>query len=155
MAKGGIMGIARMILTLWVAGSTPVFAQEPERIWQLQNEVEVLKNKVLELNQRIDGLEQALKGKPPGSSSAPENAVTSPQLSTMDQPWHEAKNWSRIKLGMSEEQVKSILGPPTDAKRLSRVKTLYYQGDVRKSGLVSGNVQFIGDRVWLVNEPVF
>jgi hypothetical protein len=38
-AKGGIMVIARLILTLWVAGSTPVFAQEAERVWQLQNEV--------------------------------------------------------------------------------------------------------------------
>ena len=108
-----------------------------------------------ELNQWIDGLEGELKGKTPRSSSPFENSVTPPHLSTMDQPWREAKNWSRIRLGMSEEQVRSILGPPTDANRLNQVKTPYYQGDIKKSGSVSGDVEFIGDKVWLVNKPIF
>jgi hypothetical protein len=57
---------------------------------------------------------------------------------------------------MSESQVISILGPPTNVDRtIGSMPILFYKGEVPGSGFVSGNVKLSEDRVYLVNKPVF
>lgn len=68
--------------------------------------------------------------------------------------WHTPSNWDRIKDGMSEKQVISILGRPTSTKNIL-YRTLFYRGEVTGSGFVSGNVELWNDRVRQVNKPVF
>ena len=61
--------------------------------------------------------------------------------------WKLAGNWDRVKEGMSQAQVTPILGPPTSIKNVGSRKELVYLGDVLGSGCISGNVEFIQDRV--------
>ena len=71
--------------------------------------------------------------------------------------WQTPSNWDRIKDGMSEKQVITILGRPTSTKSIGvgGYRTLFYRGEVTGSGFVSGNMQLKDDRVWQVNKPVF
>ena len=71
--------------------------------------------------------------------------------------WHTPSNWDRIKDGMSETQVISVLGSPTSTESIGagEYSYLFYRGEVPGSGFVSGNVRLTYDRVWEVNKPVF
>src|SRR5438034_9453869 len=71
--------------------------------------------------------------------------------------WKVPLNWDKVRYGMSERQVISILGQPTSVEEPIRggLRTLFYRGEVGSSGFVSGNVQLSDDRVYLVNKPVF
>lgn len=86
------------------------------------------------------------------TSNAPEQKVDTRAESPPE--WHTPSNWDRIKNGMSEKQVISILGRPTSTKNIL-YRTLFYRGEVTGSGFVSGNVELWNDRVWKVNKPVF
>ena len=76
-----------------------------------------------------------------------------------DGNWKTPAAWNKIKPGMSERQVISILGTPTKSQDspAGTWKTLFYQGEVEGSGYVSGNVDVNrrDDRVIAVNRPVF
>ena len=71
--------------------------------------------------------------------------------------WRNSATWDRIQRGMSERQVVSILGRPTDRDvNIIDYVTLYYQGEIPGSGYVSGNVVVNDDdRVTQINRPVF
>ena len=69
--------------------------------------------------------------------------------------WRNSSAWGRVKDGMSERQVTSILGQPTSVERVSPWATLFYRGEVSGSGFVSGNLLLRNDRVVVVEEPVF
>lgn len=146
--------IIALILVVTVA---PVFAQPSERVRQLEQEINFLKNTVADQGRRIELLERQLLGKPSatGSSSSPA-AAQFRTPSSVAFPWHDKNAWDRVKHGMSEAQVVSILGPPTSVNVMGSYRTLLYRGDVPGSGSVSGNVMLTGeDRVLYVNTPVF
>ena len=70
-----------------------------------------------------------------------------------------AAPWDRIKEGMSERQVISILGSPTrrEVNIIDHV-TLFYQGEVAGPGYVSGNIGLDGDdrvKNYAINRPIF
>lgn len=69
--------------------------------------------------------------------------------------WHDRNSWTRVRDGMSAEQVIAILGRPTSTETVSSFTTLYYRGLAGYSGSVSGNVKLLDDRVWQINAPVF
>lgn len=73
--------------------------------------------------------------------------------------WMTPSSWDRIQAGMSERQVISILGQPT-SREVNYIDyvTLYYRGEVARSGFVSGNVELNNDdRVLFsgINKPIF
>ena len=74
-----------------------------------------------------------------------------------DGNWKTPTAWNRVKVGMSERQVISVLGTPTGRDHNSAIKTLLYQSEVEGSVHVSGNVKLVTDegRVYDINRPVF
>lgn len=83
-----------------------------------------------------------------------------------DGNWKNPSAWNRVKDGMSERQVISVLGTPTGRKidilgfsEFCEVRDLIllYQGEVEGSGHVSGNVKLWldEDQVYAINRPVF
>ncbi len=150
-----MMTITRIVVAVFVAAAAPVFAQESERVRQLQQDVDVLNSTVREQNRRIEALERVLSERVPAISSTITNATPTQEISSARQPWHDGKSWGLVKKGMSEAQVISILGPPTSVDAVGGFKTLFYRGEVSGSGSVSGNIKLQDDRVWQVNTPVF
>lgn len=148
--------ITKIIAVILFLTVVPVFAQESEQVRQLEQDVYLLKNTVVEQGRRIEALEREVRSKSSTTvSNTPSTAQTRPAASA-GQPWHDRNSWGRVKDGMSEAQVVSILGRPTSVKIIGGpFKTLFYSGEVSSSGSVSGNIQLRDDRVWQVNTPVF
>lgn len=144
-----LTGLALSLVLL----SAPLAAQEsnlPERVKTLETEVALLKRVAADQDRRIAELELKLNL----ASSAARKEVPTP-LPGPSESWRTESAWGRLKDGMSEGQVRTILGQPTSTKDVGPYRTLYYRGEVAGSGFISGNVQLSDDRVWQVNEPVF
>lgn len=147
--------ITNIVAVIFIVSAAPVFAQESERVRQLEQEVSLLKNTVVEQGRRIEALERESRGKSSASESNVPSKAQPRTASSAGQPWHDRNSWGRVKNGMSEAQVVSILGRPTSVKTVGGFKTLFYRGEVSSSGSVSGNIKLQDDRVWQVNTPVF
>ena len=141
----------RVLVALCLMSALSLAQETPKSEDQLQSivtEVALLKRVVVEQERRILQLEKIVQ-----SITQPQPITSRQALST---PWHSETYWRRIKDGMSESQVIKILGKPTDVKEdVVSFRTLFYRGEVRGSGFVSGNVRLSDDRVWQVNTPVF
>mgnify|MGYP003917135959 FL=1 len=83
---------------------------------------------------------------------------TPPMPSTAQGDWTIPANWDRLEEGMSEEQVVTILGPPTKREEqfLSYVQ-LFYEGEVEGIGFVSGSITLERNQVaaWMTDRPAF
>lgn len=131
--------------------ATPIaWADDSARIQQLEDDVRILKRTVIEQGERIELLERQLAPAAPPS----QQRRSSTQSGGVAGGWHSPASWGRLKDGMSQSQVVSILGQPTSIENIGPYRTLFYRGEVNGS-FVSGNVKLTDDRVWQVNEPVF
>jgi hypothetical protein len=147
--------IANVVAVLFIIVAAPGFAQESDRVRQLERNFDLLKNTVVQQGSRIEALERELRGK---SSASELNVSTKAQTQTAPsagQPWHDRNAWGRVKNGMSEAQVVSILGRPTSVETVGSYKTIVFRGPVSGAVSVTGNVKLQDDRVWQVNTPVF
>jgi len=84
----GVIGLAMLTL------ATTSLANDSDRITQLENEVQQLK-------QRLSTLEKL-----PGS------AITSLKPIIFTDGWKNISNWRSVKKGMSQDEVRSVLGEP-------------------------------------------
>ncbi|MBI3044198.1 MAG: hypothetical protein HYY78_15365 [Betaproteobacteria bacterium] len=143
-----------MVVLLGVT-SAPALAQQSERVRHIEREIQILKKALEDQGRRIELLERAIQGPSQAvEPTAPTGAQNQPP-SFSAYPWHDKNSWGRVKDGMSEAQVMSILGRPTSVNTVGGFKTIFYRGEVAGSGSVSGNVKLQDDRVWQVNKPVF
>lgn len=125
-------------------------------IENLRKEIRLLKKEITEQNKRIERLEQELINlKNFLKLKAESKEIQSPVVYSTGSGWKEPSNWDRIRDGMSEKQVVSILGKPTSIEDSGVFRTLFYQGEVSGSGYISGNVKLTDDRVYFINKPVF
>ena len=122
-----------------------------DRIASLQREVAAQSERIARLEAEVARLVAAL-GSPPASQPTGARSVPAPRSA-----WMTATAWDRIRRGMSERQVISILGPPTSREvNVIDAVILFYRGEVVGSGFVSGNVYVTDeDRVLSINTPVF
>ena len=124
--------------------STTAWAEDSARIRQLEDDVKILKQSIVKQGNRIDTLERSL-------SNYNKNLPT--ERDTIG-GWHNLTNWQRIKHGMSERQVISILGQSTSFTGLLPIRTIYYRGKVNGS-FVTGNIVLDDGRVMAVSIPMF
>jgi len=107
-----------------------------QRSYAQQDELQRLRQKITKLESRIKYLEKLV--------------ITSPDSSvrtTNEQGWENRMNWRRLEVGMSEAQVRKVLGEPI--KMIKGVKTLWYYPNI-----YCGYVSFDKDELlvgW--NEP--
>ena len=143
------------MLFMFYSNVFPPVAAQDTTMEELKKSIILLKQIVEEQDKRIKVLEKEvseLKGTKPIASSGEERTSES---AIKQNEWKVGSNWDKIKNGMSEMQVISILGKPTSVEELIPFKTIFYRGEVSVSGFVSGNVKLMDDRVWQVNKPVF
>lgn len=130
--------------------STTAWAEDSARIRQLEDDVKILKQSIVKQGNRIDILERQLS-----TTISPFNYNKNlPTEGDTSGGWHNLTNWQRIKHGMSERQVISILGQSTSFTGLLPNRTIYYRGKVNGS-FVTGNIDFDDDRVMRIHIPTF
>lgn len=145
-------------VVLAVAGQ-PCFSQSTDqRLSDALAEITLLKRVVAEQDRRIAELEKAVGVLQRAAKPDAPMLETVPQPSA-DQgsaPWKSTSVWKRLKDGMSRSQTEAILGKPTSVEGAgTSFVTLFYKGEVRGSGSVTGTVKLMDDRIWEVNIPVF
>lgn len=87
------------------------------------NEINDLKQKITELEQRIKDLESLLKVyHGPGNNEAEKDAVYG---------WQNKKSWRNLKKGMTQDEVKKILGEPV--KEVDGFRTIWYYPNFYRS----------------------
>jgi hypothetical protein len=160
--------IGRAVITV-VAGTLlsvglmpgPASADDSPRISQLELEIQRLRTRVDEQQRRILRVEEELSRRTGADFPAtpPPKRVTDTAAGKLPTsgplPWHSAKTWARVAKGMTEVQVKEILGPPASAEATGSYMTMFYRGPVAGAGTVSGIVNLRDGRVVAVNAPDF
>lgn len=109
-----VIGLASImgILVFLVFFLQPIHAQD--------DEVLLLQRKITELETRLKKLEGLLE----------ECLEAREKDATGEFGWQNKKNWRKLEIGMSEVEVKSILGEPT--KVITGEKTLWYYPNIYK-----------------------
>ena len=111
----GVIGLAMLTL------ATTSLANDSYRITQLESEVQQLK-------QRLNNLE-----KPNGA------AITSSKPLASTDGWKNLANWRSVKKGMSQDEVRSVLGEPATVRASGPIIEWIYSN--------RGNVTFYQERL--------
>ncbi|MFC1822281.1 outer membrane protein assembly factor BamE [Thermodesulfobacteriota bacterium] len=112
-----VLTISVAVVVLLFFSSRPLPAQ-PEELARLQQQIE-------QLERRLQKLESFLRISDESHDKKAEQ----------EYGWQNKKNWRLLKAGMTESQVKTILGEPT--KVIKGVKTLWYYPSI-----YSGHISF-------------
>ena len=159
-----VRALATVVTIVWlVAGLSPkpVLADDSSRISQLELEIQRLRTRVDEQQRRILRLEEELdRRKGPGIPALPKpdhdpGDAADSAAAIKPMPWHTPKSWASVAKGMTEAEVKEILGTPTSAEAVGAFKTMFYRGPVAGAGSLSGIVNLREGRVVAVNAPDF
>ena len=110
-----------------------------------------LEDRISDLEERVNKLEQMLLYSQ-DSTDRSSNIINTTVVQT---GWENYENWMKIKVGMSFEQVKDILGSPTSTDMTDeRMGTWFYEGYVNDAkAKVSGYVYFSSGKVQSVLSP--
>ena len=141
--------LAILLISVWLS---PVIAADDFKVIKLEQDVRNLERQVRELQRQLADVQQRSRG-----TLEPRPDVTSdtPSAPSSGQ-WLDAANWKRVRPGMEELEVISLLGPPTSLRGAadSPSRTLMYAMEIGSSGFLSGSVQ-LKDRVVVeVQTPV-
>jgi hypothetical protein len=142
-----------LALALVPAMPGPAFAQaETLKIQQLEQDLRDLRRTVDLQQRRLDELERAT-GRAGRPAAAPPASRAAP--AGRDAPWLQAANWERVRPGLGELEVVSLLGPPTSMRTADdgRTRTLFYALEIGSSGFLGGQVVFEDRRVTAVEPP--
>lgn len=122
------------------------------RLSNIEQSIRALQTQLREQARLIDELQRQVNG-PGGADSQPRSSVPAANTS---KSWLDAANWKRLRNGMTELEVVSILGPPTQMRVSDdqATRTLLYAMEIGSSGFLGGNVVFTDGRLTGVNTPV-
>lgn len=122
------------------------------RLSNIEQSIRALQTQLREQARLIDELQRQVNGSS-GANSPPRSSVPA---SNTGNSWLDAAHWKRLRNGMSELEVVSILGPPTQMRVSDdqATRTLLYAMEIGSSGFLSGNVVFGDGRLIAVNTPV-
>jgi hypothetical protein len=124
----------RFLLPLLCLPVLALAADDP-RVMRLEQDVRNLQREVQVLSRQIEQLR--LQSTRPGGevrqSPAPVMASDAPG-------WLDASKWKRVKPGMPEFEVISLLGPPTSTREKGGARELLYALEVGTSAFLGGSV---------------
>jgi len=113
-------------------------AADDGRINYLESEVRNLQRQVSSLSRRLDQLDSrpAAPIMPPPAPSS-----RSPAARPTSDAWLDAAKWRKVRPGMSELEVISLLGPPTSVREEDGARVLLYALEIGASGFLGGSVK--------------
>jgi hypothetical protein len=144
-ATHAVIGILMLSVAGWAA------AADDYKVIKLEQDVRRLEQQVRDLSREIADLRRQ-SGAP--SLSAPREQE--PAAPTSSPLWLQAKNWQRLRVGMSELQVVEALGPPTSTRLASdgAGRILFYALEIDTGSFLGGSVELRDRRVVEINTPV-
>jgi outer membrane murein-binding lipoprotein Lpp len=133
-----IAEVRAALLTTLVAASVPAVANGQEASYDsLAHRIVVLESKTADLEQRVRTLEALIKAAPSQAWRAPGSAN-----------WRDRANWRRLRRGMTEDQVRAILGEPENVLVVSS-RTVWSWGETPKGA----SLYFDDDKLAGWSEP--
>jgi hypothetical protein len=124
-------GIPALIVALL---GLPVAATADDlRVNQLEAEVRELKRNVLTLQRQIDELQRVRPDRP-----AARDVESPPAPSSTT--WIDAAKWQKLRTGMSELEVLTLLGPPTSMRETGGIRLLFYALEIQPGSFLGGSV---------------
>jgi hypothetical protein len=147
----GVMRFAMLALAL-VLGSAahPQAAEDPFRVIKLEQDMRNLERQVQTLQRQLDEIRAQL-GRSGDRAARP--AIQGP-ATPGSQAWLNAASWDRVRNGMSELEVISLLGPPTTMRQEDQTRVLLYAMEIGSTGFLSGSVSLQNRAVTEVSRPV-
>jgi len=151
MGKGVMKAVRAAVAMLMLSFSAMAAAADDYKIIKLEQDVRRLEQQVRELSRQIAELQRR--------SGAPVIPVPRDQeqpAPSDSQPWLQAKNWQRLRVGMSELEVIDALGPPTSTRLGDdgSARILFYALEIDAGSFLSGSVEVRDRRVVEINVPV-
>lgn len=138
-------------LTLLLLAASQFAVADDFKVIKLEQDVRSLEQQVRELSRQVAELQRG-SGRFGDQSTSMDRrapAVTGTSL------WLDAKNWDRVRIGMSELQVIEILGPPTSLRGGADAssRTLLYALEIGTANFLGGQVKLEERRVTQVEKP--
>lgn len=112
-------------------------AADEGRFSYLEQEVRNLQRQVMTLTRRLDEATLRPERLPRGVSAPVADVAATPSTT-----WIDAGKWKRLRTGMSELEVVSLLGPPTSMRDVEGSRVLFYALEIGSSGFLGGSVRF-------------
>jgi hypothetical protein len=137
------------MLVLPVAGWAA--AANDYKVIKLEQDVRRLEQQVRDLSREIADLRRQ-SGAPPLSAPR-DQEKPAPSTSPL---WLQAKNWQRLRAGMTELEVIDALGPPTSTRVANdgATRILFYALEIDIGSFLGGSVELRDRRVVEINTPV-
>jgi hypothetical protein len=137
------------MLMMSVAGLAA--AADDYKVIKLEQDMRRLEQQVRDLSREVAELRRQT-GAPPLSTPR-DQEQPAPSSSS---PWLQAKNWQRLRVGMSELEVIAALGPPTSTRIAAdgTGRVLFYALEIDTGSFLSGSVELRDRRVVEINTPV-
>jgi hypothetical protein len=139
----------RRILFIALCLLTAGAAADDFKVIKLEQDVRNLERQVQGLTREITDLRSRLARS--GESRAPGRPSAQAQPASFD--WLSAANWDRVRPGMSELEVISLLGPPTSMRPAEGGRVLLYALEIGSNGFLSGSVTLEAQQVAAVERP--
>jgi hypothetical protein len=126
-------------------------ADDASRIIQLEQDVHKLERRTQDLSREIEELRRQLErsGIPSAGRAGAPGPAASPSTA-----WLNAATWQRVRPGMSELEVISLLGPPTSMRADDGARMLLYATEIGSSGFLAGSVTLKDRQVTDISPPV-
>ncbi|HWK74651.1 MAG TPA: hypothetical protein VNQ81_10300 [Povalibacter sp.] len=139
-------------LILLLAACTQLAGADDYKLMKVEQDVRNLERQVQELSRQIADL-QRRDSRAQDRTAIRERAAP---LQPGSPQWLDIENWNRLRVGMSEMEVISTLGPPTSMRGDpdSDSRTLLYAMEIGSSGFLGGSVQLKDRRVTELQKPV-
>ena len=142
--------MTRVLLpVMMVFASMAAIAADDLKVLQLEQDVRELQRQVLAQSQQITELRMRLS-QPPVQSRLPISPAATPETGI----WLDASRWQKLRTGLNELEVISLLGPPTSMRTTGSDRVLLYAMEIGASGFLSGSVTMRDRAVIEVRSPV-
>lgn len=144
------MRFAMLALALVLVSAARAQAEDPFRVIKLEQDMRNLERQVQTLQRQLDEVRAQLGRSGDRVARPPSAGPATPGSSA----WLNAANWERVRTGMSELEVISLLGPPSSMRQDDQTRVLLYAMEIGSSGFLSGTVSLRDRAVTEVSRPV-
>jgi hypothetical protein len=140
-----------LIAMLMVSVAGLAAAADDYKVIKLEQDMRRLEQQVRDLSREIADLRRQTGA--PALPAPRDQEKAAPSTSPL---WLQAKNWQRLRVGMSELEVIDALGPPTSIRGASdgAARIMFYALEIDTGSFLGGSVELRDRRVVEINTPV-
>ena len=147
-------GVVLPILFLVFLRTANAGPAEDLKISQLEQDVRELQRVVQQQNRRIEALESTVRLSRPSRIAPSTETPSVAHEPPVTIQWLQSTRWENVRVGMSETEVLTLVGPPTTARTADdSTRTLFYTLELEAGGFLSGRILIAAGKVVEVHKP--